>query len=248
MQSPSKLAVQRIYSPPRNHISFHSALQGYGNDLTSQSSVQASAETIVTSPQTITSSCANEHSFVSMDKSSAAQDKNGNDKQVQLLLDENKRQFKLVQEQIDLLRLLLIQVSQQSKSASLVQSTPSTPAITTPAVTTPTTVASPLPQPSFESAASVAPMLVQKVVDVLNQEKSQSIIQTTQNCFSCFSAIAGWQIIIFSLIFIIGLIRIIEWFIEKATTFFVSANNNSNSNNNSSGNGSSSGKSKTRSF
>lgn len=196
MPSPSKLAAQRIYSSPRNRITFHDALQG-GVDA-------------FVKPAPIV--CSNNAANVSLTPTVATQPNND--------LQQNDSQFHLLQQQIDLLRSMIVQMSQSKREASVL--TPP-PIQNQPHVTIlPLTVA-PQPtqqqrvvvdEPTTDTAPAVVSNLINRGTAFLSENQSRLPIL---NCFSCAGTISWWQVLLFAVVFIIGLIQVINWIIEKIT-------------------------------
>jgi hypothetical protein len=191
MLSPSKLAAQRIYSTARKQISFHSALRSSTDDLAALSSPPPSPQhahvpAIAVAPREYCSTPAHA-ATPALPPAAAVAERGYIERQ---LLADNAQQFQLIQRQIDVLREMIVKLAHEKKTVH-VQPMPVEPAA--PAVAVPQLVLAPPPPP-------------------LQETKQPDNVTSGVPYVTCVDL---WVALVFAIVFLIGLVRIIEWLAEK---------------------------------
>lgn len=200
MLSPSKLAAERIYSTKRNSISFHAALQSGSPELAIASFEKPVQDMVPMTEQKPTFPTLAQRSYpasfqepseevmATLYQQKLPMPKKETEK-IQQLLQDNDQQFKIVQQQIDLLRKVVAATGSPVPPQPIVFSIPTPQAVP---VSQPAPAALPVSQP-----AAVAPVPENNSIFLLMQK------------------------LIFAAIFIVGLLRIVEWLVEKVTNVIV---------------------------
>jgi len=186
MLSPSKLAAQRIYATKRNSISFHAALQSGSPEsamATFEKPVQDTVPVVASQKPTFPTMAVEYYPPIQELTPDAWQPEHMH----QLRL-ENAQQYKLVQQQIDLLR----KVMANSNSAP-------TPVIVQVPVPPP-----PQPQPLPPQPVAAPLPAVLPIVTAPTQDNTWLTMLTK---------------LVFAAVFLVGLLRIVEWLVEKITNF-----------------------------
>jgi hypothetical protein len=203
MLSPSKLAAQRIYSTARKSISFNDALRGSSDTACSPPSSPplVSAPACQRLPQQRRPSSPTDLEQRPRQQVAVHDIERNHREDLKQLLHENARQFRLVQQQIDTLRSMLVQLASERQHVAAIP--PQTP-LPPPAPLPPTPQA---PTPLPPQAQSAAPLQLQSTV--IPKPLHNVVVE------HCGIEINVWQTLIFAVVFLIGLVRIIEWLVEK---------------------------------
>jgi hypothetical protein len=197
MLSPSKLAAQRIYSTARKSISFNDALRGSSDTACSPPSSPplVSAPPCQRSPQQHRPSSPTDLEQRPRQQVAVHNIERSHREDLNQLLHENARQFRLVQQQIDTLRSMLVQLASERQHIATPLPPPTLPQ-------TPT----PLPPPAPLPPTPLPPQLQSTVIPT---PLHNVVVE------HCGIEINVWQTLIFAVVFLIGLVRIIEWLVEK---------------------------------
>lgn len=196
MLSPSKLAAQRIYATKRNSISFHAALQSGSPEsamATFEKPVQDTVPVVASQKPTFPTMAVEYYPPIQEPPPDAWQcaTRNPDSERMHQLRLENAQQYKLVQQQIDLLRKVMANSNN---------------------VPTPVIVQVPVPPPS--QPQPVAATVAQTPPPPLASTVTGNAQPTQDNTW-----LTMLTKLVFAAVFLVGLLRIVEWLVEKIANF-----------------------------
>ena len=220
MMSPSKLAAQRIYSPKRNIITFHAAMQSKSPDLAIATFERSAAAAAAMQDQNFHPSASNllheitakkEQAFKIYQQEAQCVEPR-EDATLQKILQSNDQQFKIIQEQIDLLRKLVASYSQsqQNSTSTVLEKVEKPHEITRPVVIQ--SNAAIQSSQAIQPTATIQPTEIQKVQDLALEQKES---------ISYESKVLQWlQKLFFAFVFLVGLVRIVSFMLSKIENLF----------------------------